>query len=389
MIRDNDEPRALSAGDLLRASSSTNGTTTDDTNALLAAARRIEERREQLGIRPSDTGATGSSGSSRTTRPTQSPTGAASQPPGTLSAWSADQAFIVWTREAIEEHHRRKNRPRKWQSELWFFLQRMKSFPGARDWSQAKAFDRTEAALRALNRRTAGDPWLNLLNIPRNHAQIDYMYLWPKVRRLHGDNPLPQALAEARSWSLELPVRNPENHGNDEYRSVVLIAAGLRALNGPDKPVFMPVRTAGELLGIDRNRAGTLINGVCDDGWIERANPHDFGKKRAAEYRVVVGAYGPDLAERLKPWDDRAMRQAACDELVSIGVDATWVYKRAERFAPALLHELVAVVNGRSDLRDPAAWAADVLSAENPEAFRNALENGQPERKRRGRRGAL
>ncbi len=55
--------------------------------------------------------------------------------------------------------------------------------------------------------------------------------------------------------------------------------------NAGDKPFFVGYRIVADLLGMDRSKAGRLLNMLCVDGVLERVSKGHTG--RATEYRYI------------------------------------------------------------------------------------------------------
>ena len=53
------------------------------------------------------------------------------------------------------------------------------------------------------------------------------------------------------------------------------------------QPFPLPCREAGFLLKLSHDAANAYLNQLCRDGFLDRVNPADFGRRRAAEFRYV------------------------------------------------------------------------------------------------------
>jgi hypothetical protein len=109
----------------------------------------------------------------------------------------------------------------------------------------------------------------------------DFIYAWQRVKHPKGTGPMAELMKKADAAD---PPECPTDYGTTA-RKLVSLCRELQH-NASDKPFFIAYRTVAELLGVDRNKAGRLLNMLCVDGLIERVSKGRTGQ--ASEYRFLT-----------------------------------------------------------------------------------------------------
>ena len=108
----------------------------------------------------------------------------------------------------------------------------------------------------------------------------DFWYGWERVKYPHGAGPLAEALN--RGDAAEPPACAAEY--GEAARRLAGLCRELQRVAG-DGPFYLAYRSTGDLLGIDRNRAGRLLGMLVADGVLNLISKGRTG--RASEYRFV------------------------------------------------------------------------------------------------------
>ena len=106
----------------------------------------------------------------------------------------------------------------------------------------------------------------------------DFAYGWKRVKYPIGSGPMADMMTKADETT---PPACTEGYDETTRRLVCLCRELQR--NAGDGPFFINYRTAGQLLGIDRNKAGKRLNMLCVDGVLELVSKGHTG--RSSEYR--------------------------------------------------------------------------------------------------------
>ena len=93
-------------------------------------------------------------------------------------------------------------------------------------------------------------------------AWLYFLDACERVRLPKGRSPAELALERAKSNELPMAARK---YDDDRVRLLVAVCRELQVLAGPS-PFFLSYRMAGELIGVPKDRAGSLLCGLSRDG---------------------------------------------------------------------------------------------------------------------------
>lgn len=110
----------------------------------------------------------------------------------------------------------------------------------------------------------------------------EFLYGWRRIKHPRGNGPMADLLA--RADKAETPSIAADYDAT--AKRLVRLCRQLQRNTG-DKPFFIGYRTAGELLGVDHNKACKLLGMLCAEGVLELASKGHTGK--ASEYRYIGG----------------------------------------------------------------------------------------------------
>ena len=112
---------------------------------------------------------------------------------------------------------------------------------------------------------------------------IDFAESWGKILHPKGTGPMIAIAEQARHQPLPAAALEYEQ---PELRQLVRLCKELQR-NAGDKPFFLAVRTAGELLGVSAWQASRWLKLLVIDGILVRVRRGRHGRK-ASEYRYVA-----------------------------------------------------------------------------------------------------
>ena len=115
---------------------------------------------------------------------------------------------------------------------------------------------------------------------PFSDTWSEFAYAWPRIEYPKGTGPMAELLKKADS---ELPPACATDYDATTQRLVCLCRELQR--NAGDQPFFVAYRVIAELLGIDRTKAGRLMNMLCVDGVLTLVYRGHTG--RSSEYHYV------------------------------------------------------------------------------------------------------
>lgn len=191
-----------------------------------------------------------------------------------------------------------QGKPENWHSPLFEFAPFVKAHPEMTDLPDHQAVRRIEQLMREWEGPHSGqDPWQFFFSEVdgTEAARLDFMSSWNAVRHLPFHNPLSNALRLADQRPL------PEQTRGVLYQRFISIAAWLQVLF-PEKPILLPTRKVGELLGCDQRTVSRLRGFAVQDGLLIIVKKHFFrpaGRNEATEFRFAIERY-PDLLTRTK-----------------------------------------------------------------------------------------
>jgi hypothetical protein len=168
----------------------------------------------------------------------------------------------------------------QWKSLTWEFVRLCKSHPKLSCLT-------ADEALEAI-------PWT--VTDFGEDEQLTFLAEWSRVRILPGVSPLEWAARLAREHPLQ-----PKRSKFKAYNEFISLAGWLQVVVGPDVPIFLPVRSVGDVIGKSRTTVGVMCKLALDDGLlvlVQKAILGPPGRGRAARYRFAV-----EWFEVLQNWD--------------------------------------------------------------------------------------
>jgi hypothetical protein len=174
------------------------------------------------------------------------------------------EAADISTREASL-----KTDSNEWKSTTWEFVRLLKTHPRLMCLTADEALEEI--------------PW-SVTDFGEDE-QLTFLAEWTRVRILPGVPPLKWAVTLADQHPLE-PKRKFK-----AYNKFISLAGWLQVVVGPDVPIFLPVRSVGDIIGKSHTTVATMCRLAVSDGLlslVRRATPMHATRYRFALERFEV-----------------------------------------------------------------------------------------------------
>jgi hypothetical protein len=123
----------------------------------------------------------------------------------------------------------------------------------------------------------------NIGTKPFEDTWFDFAEGWSKVKFAKGQEPV--AMIFAKSKTSELPEVAMQ-YEQAQLRDLVALCRELQRACGSE-PFFLACRTAGDLLGVDHNKAAVWLRGLRRDGILKLEKAGSLRDHKASRYRYV------------------------------------------------------------------------------------------------------
>jgi hypothetical protein len=176
----------------------------------------------------------------------------------------------------------------EWQIDFQF-VRHIKGHPSMANADAKEAFRRTDQLLRTW-KLGAWEYWFGM---SREDAEVLFLACWDVVRFLPGHTPLDNALELSRRQPLGLKP-DIKAQRTDGYEAFVSLAGWLQVGAG-DRPILLPAREVGALLGVQHTTVLRYRNLAKKDGYLTEVKEAKYGGRagagEATEFRFDVGRF--------------------------------------------------------------------------------------------------
>ncbi len=210
-----------------------------------------------------------------------------------MEAPTALEDFIPWAVAENENWHESRDiTGGEWANGMFHFVRLCRFHPELVTLEAIEAADTVEPLLENCAEDPTDDPWAVFYgDYGPDPSWETFVDLWEKVKRpVSSADPLEDAFEMAEQMPLVLAKDSPRSR--QALERFLSIAGYLQGIVGSEKPVALPTKRIGDLMGITRQRVGALRRVAIKQGYLEPVEDHEPPKGgrpgRAAKFRFAM-----------------------------------------------------------------------------------------------------
>jgi hypothetical protein len=162
----------------------------------------------------------------------------------------------------------------------WHFIRLLRGHPELRDLDGRSALRKVKLLLGDLERQ--GWSYYEVTSYEESDFDATFLRCWAAIRCPLGEEPLDTAVRLAKRH----PLRScPVEEGELSYYDKVLSIAGWLQFGVGDRPIALPTRMLGDLVGCSPRSVSTFLKMAQADGFLDLVKKYPLKRRMAYEYR--------------------------------------------------------------------------------------------------------